>query len=57
MLRPVHVGWMLLLVFLLFPIAPRFRNRLMWWDVILAGCGVATVLYVLLGGDEADVEG
>ena len=28
-LRPVHVGWMLLLVFLLFPVAKRFRNRLM----------------------------
>ena len=34
-LRPVHVGWTLLLVFLLFPIAARFRNRLMWWDVVL----------------------
>ena len=35
-LRPIHVGFMLLLVFLLFPIAKRFRNRLMWWDVVLA---------------------
>ena len=35
-LRPVHVGWVLLLVFLLFPVAKRFRNRLMWWDVVLA---------------------
>ena len=51
-LRPVHVGFVLLLVFLLFPLAPRFRNRLMWWDVILAGLGVATIAYLLLGGDD-----
>ena len=51
-LRPVHVGWMLLLVFLLFPIAKRYRNRLMWWDVMLAALGVATIVYLLAGGDE-----
>ena len=51
-LRPVHVGWMLLLVFLLFPIAPRFRNRLMWWDVVGAALGVATIAYLLAGGDD-----
>src|SRR5580765_8025253 len=51
-LRPVHVGWMLLLVFLLFPIAKRYRNRLMWWDVVLAALGVATIVYLLAGGDE-----
>ncbi|HZQ60687.1 MAG TPA: TRAP transporter fused permease subunit [Casimicrobiaceae bacterium] len=51
-LRPVHVGWMFVLVFLLFPIAPRFRNRLMWWDVIFALCGAATIAYILLGGDD-----
>ena len=43
---------MLLLVFLLFPIAPRFRNRLMWWDVVCAVLGVATIVYLLLGGDD-----
>ncbi len=51
-LRPVHVGFVLLLVFLLFPIAKRFRNRLMWWDVILAALGVATIVYLLAGGDD-----
>jgi TRAP transporter 4TM/12TM fusion protein len=51
-LRPVFVGFVLLLVFLLFPIAPRFRNRLMWWDVILAVLGVATIVYLLAGGDD-----
>jgi len=51
-LRPVHVGFLLLLVFLLFPVAARFRNRLMWWDVLLALAGVATVAYLLWGGDD-----
>ena len=51
-LRPIHVGLVLLLVFLLFPTATRFRNRLMWWDVALAVLGVATIVYLLAGGDE-----
>jgi len=51
-LRPVHVGFVLLLVYLLFPIAPRFRNRLMWWDVACAALGVATIVYLLWGGDD-----
>ncbi len=51
-LRPVHVGFIFLLVFLLFPVAPRYRNRLMWWDVVLAAIGVATIAYLLLGGDD-----
>ena len=51
-LRPVHVGFVLLLVFLLFPIAPRLRDRLMWWDVICAMLGVATIVYLLAGGDD-----
>ena len=51
-LRPVHVGFTLLLVFLLFPIAKEFRHRLMWWDVVCALLGVATIAYLLAGGDE-----
>src|SRR6185295_820439 len=51
-LRPIHVGFVLLLVYLLFPIAPRFRNRLMPWDVICAALGVATIVYLLAGGDD-----
>ena len=51
-LRPVHVGFMLLLVFLLFPIAKGYRNRLMWWDIVCALLGVATIAYLLAGGDD-----
>ena len=51
-LRPVHVGFVLVLVFLLFPIAPRYRNRLMWWDVVGALLGLAAIAYLLAGGDD-----
>ncbi len=51
-LRPVHVGFMLLLVFLIFPATPRLRNRLMWYDVLLGLLGVATIAYILWGGDD-----
>src|SRR6188768_1465761 len=51
-LRPVHVGFMLVLVFLLFPIAKGYRNRLMWWDIVCALLGLATIAYLLTGGDE-----
>ncbi len=51
-LRPVHVGFTLLLVFLLFPVTKRYRNRLMWWDVVCALLGVATIAYALAGGDD-----
>ena len=29
------------------PLAPRYRNRLMWWDVVCAALGVATIVYLL----------
>jgi TRAP-type uncharacterized transport system fused permease subunit len=52
LLRPVHVGFVLLLVFLLFPVTARFRNRLMPWDVVLAAAAVTTIGYLVLGGDD-----
>ncbi len=51
-LRPVHVAFALALVFLLFPAMPRFRHRLMWWDVVFAIMSVAIVAYILYWGDE-----
>ncbi|MBX3589861.1 MAG: TRAP transporter fused permease subunit [Burkholderiaceae bacterium] len=51
-LRPVHVGFMLLLVFLIYPATPRLRNRLMWYDVVLALVGVATIVHILMGSDD-----
>ena len=29
-----------------------YRNRLMWWDVACAALGVATIAYLLAGGDD-----
>ena len=51
-LRPVHVGFVLFLTFLLFPVAKRFRHRIMWWDWIAALLSIGVVLYVILGGDD-----
>ena len=51
-LRAIHVGLVLFLSFLLFPIAKRFRHRIMWWDVILALLSVGVIVYMLYGGDD-----
>lgn len=51
-LRYVHVGFMLALVFLLFPALPRLRHRFSWFDVACALVGVAAVAYALAGGDD-----
>ena len=51
-LRAVHVGAALVLIFLLFPIARRFRHRVMPWDVILVLAAIGTIAYLLLGGDD-----
>ena len=51
-LRTVHVGIVLFLVFLSFPMAARLKNRLMWWDVIAALVSIGIVFYILLGGDD-----
>ncbi|MCC7276379.1 MAG: TRAP transporter permease [Alphaproteobacteria bacterium] len=52
LLRQVHVGFTLVLIFLLFPVAPRFRNRIMPWDLLLAAASVATIWYLVQGGDD-----
>ena len=52
LLRPIHVAFALVLVFLLFPMSRRFRHRLMWWDVIFAVASIAVVVYMLHWGDE-----
>ena len=49
-LRPAHVGMVLVLCFLLFPMAARFRDRIRWWDYLLAAASAGTMLYVLSQG-------
>ena len=51
-LRPVHVGFVLFLCFLMFPVAARFRHRIMWWDWLAAAASIAVVVYLLMGGDD-----
>jgi TRAP transporter 4TM/12TM fusion protein len=51
-LRPVHVGFVLFLCFLVFPLSPRFRHRIMWWDWIAAALSIGVVVYLIMGGDD-----
>src|SRR6476619_2246768 len=51
-LRAIHVAFVLFLTFLVFPVARRFRHRVMWWDWLLAFAGVATTVYLIAGGDD-----
>jgi len=51
-LRYIHVAFVLLLSFLLFPLASRFRNRVQWFDIIPALAGIAIIIYALSGGDD-----
>src|SRR5262245_38229876 len=51
-LRATHVAFVLLLTFLVFPAARRFRHRVMRWDWLLAALGVGTAVYLIAGGDE-----
>jgi TRAP transporter 4TM/12TM fusion protein len=51
-LRAIHVAFVLFLAFLVFPVTPRWRHRVMWWDWLLALAGVSTAAYLIAGGDE-----
>ena len=51
-LRTVHVGLVLFLVYLSFPLSNHFKNRLMWWDVVCALAAIFIVYYILSGGDD-----
>src|SRR6478736_4510146 len=51
-LRYIHVAFVLLLSFLLFPLASRFRNHVQWFDVIPALAGIGIIIYALAGGDD-----
>src|SRR5919112_3167341 len=51
-LRYTHVAFVLLLSFLLFPLAARFRNRIRWWDVLAGFAGAAILIYAMEGGED-----
>ena len=49
--RGIHVAFVLFLVFLLFPLAKRFRHRVTPWDWLQALASLAVMAYMLFGGD------
>ena len=51
-LRPLHVGMVLFLCFLMFPVSARYRHRIMLWDWVAALLSVAVVWYLIQGGDD-----
>jgi TRAP transporter 4TM/12TM fusion protein len=50
-LRPVHVGAVMFLIYLLYPALTRFRDGIRWWDWVLALASAGTIGYVLWQGD------
>src|SRR5215475_1203603 len=51
-LRYIHVGFVMVLCFLSFPFAQRFRDRIELWDVVAAAASVAILGYALSGGED-----
>ncbi len=51
-LRPVHVAFVLVLSYLLFPAARRYRHGIMWWDWIAAVAVIASIAYMIYGSDD-----
>jgi TRAP transporter 4TM/12TM fusion protein len=51
-LRYTHVAFVLLLAFLVFPAAARFRDRIRWWDAIAGLTCVGILVYAIAGGEE-----
>jgi TRAP transporter 4TM/12TM fusion protein len=52
MLRGIHLAFVLFLCFLMFPALKRWRNRLMWFDVVLAIAALACIGYMLADFDD-----
>jgi TRAP transporter 4TM/12TM fusion protein len=51
-LRYTHVAFVLLLSFLLFPVASKFRDRIRWFDVVAGLTCVAILIYAIAGGED-----
>ena len=51
-LRGVHVAFVLFLGFLVFPPSRNSRQRIAWYDILLALLGVATIAYMLFDFEE-----
>jgi TRAP transporter 4TM/12TM fusion protein len=51
-LRGIHVMFVLFLSFLVFPSFKRFKNRIIWYDYILALLGIVVIVYMLVDFDQ-----
>ena len=51
MLRGIHVMFVLFLSFLVFPSFKRFKNRIIWYDFVLALLGIVVIVYMLIDFD------
>ena len=51
-LRGIHVMLVLFLSFLVFPSFKRFRNRIIWYDFVLALLGIVVIVYMLIDFDQ-----
>src|SRR6195256_1459443 len=51
-LRYTHVAFVMVLCFLMIPVAVRFRDRIRWWDVAAAASAVAIPGYAIWGGED-----
>src|SRR5437763_14518731 len=51
-LRYTHVAFVMVLCFLLFPLAARYRNRIRPWDVLAAVASVAILGFALWCGED-----
>ena len=51
-LRYTHVAFVLLLAFLVYPAARRFRDRIRWWDVVAGLTVVGVLIYAIQGGED-----
>lgn len=51
-MRMTHVAMVLVFIFITFPIARRYKDRLMWWDVLFAALAIAALVYAIRGGDD-----
>jgi len=51
-LRGIHVMFVLFLSFLVFPSFKRFKNRIVWYDFVLALLGIAVIVYMLIDFED-----
>jgi len=51
-LRGIHVGFVLFLSFLVFPLSKKGPDKISWMDWICSLLGVATIVYMLVDFDE-----